>query len=68
MDRIERLQEALARAAQFASIATDWNLDHVQLTDGWVSVYDLEKEFLELSKGNNPPITVGRESEYPEDE
>ena len=40
-----KLYEALNKAKQLASIATDWNLTEVEIDGEMVSVYDLLREF-----------------------
>lgn len=40
-----QMHEALNKAKQLASIATDWNLTEVEIDGEMVSVYDLLREF-----------------------
>ncbi len=63
MATVERLQKALARAAELADIADDWNLPYVELSDGWVAVRNLAREFRTLANGGDPPKCVGQEDE-----
>lgn len=61
-DQIKQLKEALKVAAQALSIASDWNVDEMQLEvpkewnlddegleEGWYSTRDLSHKFSQLS-------------------
>ena len=51
----EELYEAVRKARQLASIATDWNLSEAEIDGEMVSVYDLLREFeaaVALADGN----------------
>lgn len=45
LDRKE-LSNLLDKAAQLASVASDWNLDDVEINGEMVSIYTLMEEFL----------------------
>lgn len=44
----DELCEALRKAVQLASIASDWNLDEVEIDREMVDIYDLVAEFRSL--------------------
>lgn len=41
----EQMREALRKAVQLAAIASDWNLDEVEIDGQMVGIYDLKAEF-----------------------
>lgn len=44
-EKIRVLREALDKAVQLASVASDWNLYEVEIDGEMVSIYDLKDEF-----------------------
>lgn len=42
----EDIADLLDKAAQLASVASDWNLDEVEINGEMVSIYTLLEEFL----------------------
>lgn len=53
----EEVADMLDRAAQLASIASDWDLDDVEINGEMVSVYTLMEEFLAGKEAILTPVT-----------
>lgn len=49
------LKEAVRKAIQLASIATDWNLDEVEIDGQMVSTYELRDEFESVLAAHSSP-------------